>query len=280
MRLPSPSLRPTRRMQQVAAPALLATLLVASALPASAPATASVPRAASHCHTAAEHAARVTGVPLAVLRAIALAETGRRQGGVLLPWPWAINAGGDGRWLGSRAEAAEFLHARLAEGRRNIDVGCFQINYRWHGAAFPSAEAMLDPKANALHAARFLRRLYAEAGDWHVVAGLYHSRTPALAERYRARVRKLMADTRAAPRPDGGPAPLSGLPGHLLLQLHDEPVRPLLSSVSPAAGAGLFATSRTAGAGTGPALPRGSLFAPSGAPAGPPIVDLAEGRRR
>ena len=56
-----------------------------------------------------------------------------------------------------------------------------QINYRWHGHAFPSLEAMFDPEWTATYAAQFLRTLYEERGDWSAAAGAYHSLTPELA---------------------------------------------------------------------------------------------------
>ena len=40
-----------------------------------------------------------------------------------------------------------------------------QINYRWHGHAFPSLEAMFDPEWTATYAAQFLRTLYEERGE-------------------------------------------------------------------------------------------------------------------
>jgi len=139
------------------------------------------------CLDAARQAAAETGVPLAVLVAITQTETGRGQGAETAPWPWAANGGGQSHWFDSAAEAAAFARERIAAGAPSFDLGCFQLNYRWHGDAFASVEAMLDPLANAVYAARFLARLHAETGDWSRAAGAYHSRTAANATRYRAR---------------------------------------------------------------------------------------------
>ncbi|MCC6000755.1 MAG: hypothetical protein JJU19_07810, partial [Pararhodobacter sp.] len=81
-------------------------------------------------------------------------------------------------------------------------LGCFQINWRWHGQHFDRPEALLDPLVSARYAARFLAGLYAETGDWTLAAGAYHSRTPHLAQRYRdrfARLRAALADDAGAP---------------------------------------------------------------------------------
>lgn len=161
------------------------------------------------CESAAREAARLTGVPAEVLLAIALAETGRRipGGRQLRPWPWTVNQGGDGRWFATREEALAHAGAALDAGGRNIDLGCFQLNHRWHAGGFPSLEAMLDPAANALYAARFLRRLHEAQGDWSRAAGAYHSGTPEFALRYRTRFDTLLAglagpDSRFQPPPE------------------------------------------------------------------------------
>ena len=122
---------------------------------------------------------------------------GGREGGRLRPWPWAINREGKGYWFGSRDEALAFARASLAEGRPSFDVGCFQINYRYHGQNFPSLEAMFDPDTGAAYAAQFLRSLY--RGDWSAAAGAYHSQTPTRASVYRARFDRILAGLGGAP---------------------------------------------------------------------------------
>lgn len=139
------------------------------------------------CIRAAEEAARKTGVPLQVLLALTLTETGRRRDGVLQPWPWALNQGGKGHWFPTKDEALAFLSDAVDRGVGNIDVGCFQLNYRWHGAAFDSLDQMMDPHVNALYAARLVARHAADRGDWLAAAGAYHSATPDKAETYLAR---------------------------------------------------------------------------------------------
>lgn len=136
------------------------------------------------CFQSGTKAAAAHGVPPAVMTAITLTETGR--GTPSRPWPWTINLAGEGHWFDTRAEAIAFARNATAAGRRNFDVGCFQLNYRWHGAAFASIEQMFDPQANADYAARFIADIYPETRDWSVAAGTYHSRTAVHATRYRA----------------------------------------------------------------------------------------------
>lgn len=146
------------------------------------------------CLTASRVAAAESGVPLAVLLAITQTETGRSEDGVTRPWPWAVNMEGAGHWFDDRQEALSFVEARYQSGARNFDVGCFQINYRWHGEQFASPAAMFDPTENARYAARFLSELYAELGNWSEAAGAYHSRTQEHAARYRLRFDEFLAD--------------------------------------------------------------------------------------
>jgi hypothetical protein len=157
------------------------------------------------CDGAAERAAREIGVPLSVLRSLTRVETGRSQGDRIEPWPWTLNMGGAGSWHDSEALALAAAGQAIADGRRNIDIGCFQINFHWHGAAFADLPQMLDPLENARYAARFLRDLQAELGDWTAAAGAFHSRNPDHAARYLARYREISAAL--APDPSGGSDP-------------------------------------------------------------------------
>ena len=162
---------------------LAATLAVAVAAGAAEPS----PSPAALCETAAAKAADSYGVPRSVMMAIALAESGRRDGAALRPWPWTINFAGEGHWFASAAEAVDSALSRHAAGLSNFDVGCFQINFRWHGDAFASLDEMIDPDRNASYAAQFLAQLHASRGNWDDAAAAYHSSTSELAAEYRAR---------------------------------------------------------------------------------------------
>jgi hypothetical protein len=154
---------------------------------------ASTAAVASICDQAGMLASQATGVPLEVLSAIALTETGRRIEGRHRAWPWTVNMEGVGAWFATREEALAYVHEHYQRGARSFDVGCFQINFRWHGNAFASIEDMFDPLQNATYAGQFLRNLYMETGSWSASAGAYHSRTPEFANRYRARFDRIVA---------------------------------------------------------------------------------------
>lgn len=139
------------------------------------------------CDDAARKASRESGVPLSILQAITRIETGRNRGGKTEPWPWTLNEAGHGSWFPNREAAHRHLETALRQGKRNVDIGCFQLNYRWHSQHFTSPAAMLEPLTNARYAARFLRSLYDQSGDWQIATGRYHSGTPEHASRYLAR---------------------------------------------------------------------------------------------
>lgn len=156
------------------------------------PAPASVDPSAL-CDGAAVAAAEVSGVPADVLRALTRTETGRASGGALQPWPWAINQGGQSAWFATRDDMLDHIRGLVSAGTTNFDVGCFQLNYRWHGSGFASLEDMADPGQNARYAAGFLAQKYAASGDWGQAAAAYHSGTPQLAARYLTRFSEIYA---------------------------------------------------------------------------------------
>lgn len=154
------------------------------------------------CDAAAEQAAAESGVPLALMRAITRVETGRDHA----PWPWTLNVGGHGAWFDSAEEAVAAAEQALANGEGQVDIGCFQLNLRWHGAHFATLSDMIDPLANARHAARFLTELHSESADWREAAAAYHSRTPDLGEAYLTRLEAAHeADPLTAPAPPAPP---------------------------------------------------------------------------
>ncbi len=158
------------------------------------------------CADAARDAAARHEIPAGMMQAITLVETRRKVGGISGPWPWTLNIDGQGYWYDTRAEALAHAERAFARGRLSIDLGCFQLNTRWHGENFKALDDMLEPAIAADYAARFLGQLHAETGDWMRAAGLYHSRTPARARRYRGLVGRALASLDSAPGTPAAPA--------------------------------------------------------------------------
>lgn len=164
-------------------------LLMLLSMPALAvtPGPASPPTLCETAITSAEFAARL---PPRLLIAIAQEETGRPDpdSNAIRPWPWTINAEGNGQYFATKPEAIAAVRALLARGVRSIDVGCMQINLAYHPDAFASLEEAFDPGRNAVYVAGFLNTLYAGSHDWALAIGAYHSETPVLGDAYRALV--------------------------------------------------------------------------------------------
>jgi len=145
------------------------------------------------CEGAGAEAESAWRLPSGLLSAIGRIESGRYDAaaGRVAPWPWTINAAGQGHYFESGTDAVAAVRDLQMQGVRSIDVGCFQINLFYHPGAFSTLESAFDARANADYAARFLTELYGRTGSWEAAIAAYHSATPAFGEPYRSRV---MAD--------------------------------------------------------------------------------------
>jgi hypothetical protein len=151
---------------------LLLLMLMCASMP---PAVRATPHEGALCTGAIRNAERAYRLPPGLLMALALTETGRNMDGVLTPWPWSINAAGDGVWFESRQAALDHTRTLRASGVRSIDVGRMQVNLMWHENAFASLDVAFDPAANVDYAARHIQSLRARSRDWLEAAGRYHS---------------------------------------------------------------------------------------------------------
>lgn len=143
---------------------------------------------AAMCQSAAAKAERAHAIPENLLQAITLVETGRWLDKKTTAWPWTVNIAGKSHYFDSRSEALVFAMARAQIGAKSMDLGCFQINTKWHSKNFSTMEEMFDPDAGAAYAASFLTKLYQEFGDWDTAVKSYHSRTEAKGERYAKKI--------------------------------------------------------------------------------------------
>jgi hypothetical protein len=136
--------------------------------------------------------------PPGLLAVIAKVESGHPAPptGALQPWPWTVDADGQGAFFPTKAEAVAWSRAALDSGAVTfLDVGCMQVDLRAHPDAFANLEQAFDPATNVEYGARFLRRLHdgVAGGNWFTAVGFYHSQTPILAAAYRAQVTAVAA---------------------------------------------------------------------------------------
>ena len=129
-------------------------------------------------------------IPQGLLTAISFVESGRPVGAnnALVAWPWTINVNGQGRYFDSKEEAVTATRKLLDEGQRSIDVGCMQINLRYHPNAFQSMDDAFDPALNVAYGAQFLNSLHDLQGSWAKAVERYHSSDDGRREEYREKV--------------------------------------------------------------------------------------------
>ncbi len=116
-------------------------------------------------------AAKKYDVPLGVLYAVGLTETGQK--GSL--HPYALNIEGPSFFAANVQDAIQRFEEARKTGAKLIDIGCMQINHFYHGSHFRSVDEMFDPHLNVDYAAQFLRELKGREGSWTLAAARYHA---------------------------------------------------------------------------------------------------------
>ena len=199
------------------------------------------------CRAAIHRAEQQAALPAQLLTAIGRIESGRRDtaSGQFGPWPWTVNAEGEGFFFDSKALAIAAVREMRARGVRSIDIGCMQVNLMHHPDAFPSLEAAFDPVSNANYAARFLQQLEGQTGSWSRATAMYHSSNPELGADYQRKVaaawpeEQRLAGVREANKPDAasaggaGTAPAAYLPSR---SAHAAGILPLAEGAAPGRG--------------------------------------------
>ncbi len=145
------------------------------------------------CRLAVNAAEEEYGIKQGLLQTIASVESGRwnQTRGERTAWPWTVHANGKGYYYKSKSEAVAAVKAMQAQGITNIDVGCMQINMKYHGTAFNSLEDAFDPYQNAAYSAQFLKKLYSRNNkDWKKTAMQYHSKNLRKGINYKNRLEK------------------------------------------------------------------------------------------
>jgi hypothetical protein len=132
-------------------------------------------------------------IPRKLLHAISIAETGRwdKIGQENTAWPWTVTSSGKGSYFPTKHSAIRAVQKLKRQGVRNIDVGCMQINLKYHPKAFKSLNDAFDPESNTAYAAQFLVKLRQKQRSWMKAVKHYHSSTRALHNPYRAKVYKI-----------------------------------------------------------------------------------------
>jgi soluble lytic murein transglycosylase-like protein len=144
---------------------------IAAALLALSTSSVAAHAAANACERQIAVAAKRYGIPEGILYAVGLTETGRK--GSL--YPWALNVEGKTVFAQSQQAALKAFNEARAGGATLIDLGCMQINHRYHGDRFAGVSDMLDPARNVDYAARFLKQLKSTHVSWSMAVARYHA---------------------------------------------------------------------------------------------------------
>lgn len=131
-------------------------------------------------------------LPEKLLNAVSIIETGRWNKAVesSVSWPWTVNNGGDGHHFDTKIEAVAKVKQLIKDGKTNIDVGCMQVNLKYHPNAFRSLDQALEPKYNIGYAANLLRQHQKKYNDWRKSIAMYHSGDSNLGKKYSNKVLK------------------------------------------------------------------------------------------
>lgn len=154
---------------------------------------------ADDCEKAIRRAETKYHLPPYLLHAIALTESGR--GG--RPNPLAMNIGGRSYFAPSTGDMMSTV-AQYGGETSSIDVGCLQVNLKYHAPRFKNWRSLLVPGYNSEYAALYLTELKRRYGTWNAAVGAYHSRTPWKSANYACLVSRRWSQIFGSVRPGCG----------------------------------------------------------------------------
>jgi len=146
------------------------------------------------CIIAAKKYEEIYGIPKNLLLSVSLTESGRKiKNGEFISWPWTINRKGKGKFFDNKVTAINYVKEYTKKGKKNIDLGCMQVNFMYHPNAFKNFYEAFDPDKNVEWAANMLKSLYAKFGTWESAVGYYHSYRKSKRKQYSQKVFNTLA---------------------------------------------------------------------------------------
>ncbi len=141
------------------------------------------------CIIASKKYESIYKIPDNLLVSVALTESGRRiKNREFISWPWTINRKGQGKFFDNKNSVVNYVKKYVKNGKKNIDLGCMQVNYMYHPNAFKNFNDAFDPDKNVEWAAKMLNSLHAKFGSWESAVGYYHSYRKKKREKYSLKV--------------------------------------------------------------------------------------------
>ncbi len=132
---------------------------------------------------------RQIDIPKGLLKAIGLTESGRylnRHKKII--WPWTVNAKSKSLFFDNKLQMLKFVNSQVEKGNYNFDVGCMQVNLKWHGKYFKKISDSIEPKINISYATSFLYKLKSDHKTWTEAIKRYHSSNPKKNLKYHKKV--------------------------------------------------------------------------------------------
>ena len=130
------------------------------------------------CENTIESIELQTDIPKGLLLGIGKAEAIRKINNKFIIWPWTINHAGKSLFFDNKEQMKNYVFKNLKRKDFNIDVGCMQINIKWHKNNFKKISDMFEVNPNISYAASFLKQLKNKHGSWDKAIKHYHSSDP------------------------------------------------------------------------------------------------------
>ncbi len=141
------------------------------------------------CIASAKKFEKLYKLPENLLVSVALTESGKRiSNGEFVAWPWTVNVKGKGKFFNTKEEALKYVSNYLNLGKKNIDIGCMQVNNMYHPNAFLNLEKAFDPESNVEWSANLIKNLYQKYGSYKEAVGYYHSYRTIKKNKYASKV--------------------------------------------------------------------------------------------
>ena len=130
------------------------------------------------CENTIESVEIQTEIPKGLLLGIGKAEAIRKIKNKFVIWPWTINHAGKSMFFDTKKQMRNYVFKNLKRNDLNMDVGCMQINIKWHKNNFKKISDMFEVNPNISYAASFLQQLKYKHGSWDNAIKHYHSSDP------------------------------------------------------------------------------------------------------
>ena len=149
----------------------------------------------NNCNILTEKYGKEYNLPNKLLTSIALVESGIKKNNDFRSLPWTLNVSGKSIYFDTKEEILSYLKNNI-EKKKSIDVGCMQINTKYHLKNFKDLNQIIEPAENVKYAAIFLSDLYKKYRSWNEAIARYHSSVPNKKKRYLKKVYSFWNDVR------------------------------------------------------------------------------------